>query len=694
MDTILRSASSSVIGVLPRVNTSVLLIAAFLSIGLLSPLPGQAPPGYYDPATGLSGNALKNAVHGIIDDHVRFPYTSGATDTWDILSLAHEDPSNPNNILTVYRNASRPKLDHTSATGWNREHTWPSSYGFTNDGGCNYPFSDCHLLMPADWGYNSSRSNRVFDACLNSCTSYPVDNAPGEVNLGTGNGNTGSWETWNQRRGDVARAILYCAVRYEGGFHGTTGCSEPDLRLTNDRNLITSNTQSNQSIAYMGVLDTLIEWHLADPVDNFERDKNDVVFGFQGNRNPFIDHPEWVCSIWACPGVDTTPPAIPTGLSGTGLDCAIDLTWSPNSEADLAGYRLYRAVTGGARTVLADGLGFASFLDSTTENGISYDYTVSAIDLTGNESAESALFTIMPSGTDPCSPPPSGDPWLNEIHYDNSGADMNEGFEIAGLAGFDLSGYQVIGYNGANSSIYATVNLSGVIPDQASGYGTVWFPMVGMQNGSPDGIALVTPGGAIVEFLSYEGILTANAGPASGLVSTDLGVSESSATPIGNSLPRLGSGSSGPEFTWAPEQPASPGLPNPGQSFGCGVTGPDCNNNGQPDSCDLLLGTSLDNNGNSIPDECELPFARGDSNLDGALDISDPIRILEGLFGTTALLCLDAADANDDGTVNVADVVQLLDRVFSGVPAIPAPGFSCGADPTSDSIDCRTTNCP
>ena len=185
------------------------------------------PPGYYNAATGLTGTALRNALHAIIDDHTRIPYTSSSTDTWDVLAIAHEDPSNPANILTVYRNASVAEGNHSSGSGWNREHTWPSSYGFTDDGGCNYPYTDCHVLMPADWGYNSARSNRPYDDCSGGCDPFPVDGMPGEFNFGTGNGNGGSWETWSERRGDVARALFYLAVRYEGGQHGSTGCDEP-----------------------------------------------------------------------------------------------------------------------------------------------------------------------------------------------------------------------------------------------------------------------------------------------------------------------------------------------------------------------------------------------------------------------------------------------------------------------------------
>ena len=115
---------------------------------------------------------------------------------------------------------------------------------------------------------------------------------PGNSNWFQGNSNQGSFQVWGARKGDMARAVMYMAIRYEGGQHPTTGQSEPDLELTDNRSLIV-NTSSLNAPAYMGLLSTLVEWHLADPPDDAERARNEVVFAYQGNRNPFIDHPEW-----------------------------------------------------------------------------------------------------------------------------------------------------------------------------------------------------------------------------------------------------------------------------------------------------------------------------------------------------------------------------------------------------------------
>jgi hypothetical protein len=124
---------------------------------------------------------------------------------------------------------------------------------------------------------------------------------PGDSNWRTGSGPTGSWETWTGdlggRRGDVARALFYLDVRYDGSDH-QDGSEEPDLILTDDRALIVSDNTNPQDPAYMGVLSTLLEWHDQDPPDDVERARNEVVFAAQGNRNPFIDHPEWVRCVF------------------------------------------------------------------------------------------------------------------------------------------------------------------------------------------------------------------------------------------------------------------------------------------------------------------------------------------------------------------------------------------------------------
>ncbi len=159
--------------------------------------------------------------------------------------------------------------------------------------------------------------------------------------------------------------------------------------------------------------------------------------------------------------------------------------------------------------------------------------------------------------------------FINEIHYDNYSSDTEEGVEVAGTAGTDLTGYSLLFYNGSASQlkVYKTENLSGSIPDLQNNYGTVSFPVSGIQNGDPDGIALVNPKGEVLQFLSYGGSFIPVDGPAQGVESTDIGVSESSSTPAGYSLQLTGEGSYYEDFTWAPETANTFGNVNTNQTF-------------------------------------------------------------------------------------------------------------------------------
>lgn len=162
--------------------------------------------------------------------------------------------------------------------------------------------------------------------------------------------------------------------------------------------------------------------------------------------------------------------------------------------------------------------------------------------------------------------------FINEIHYDNAGTDTGEAIEIAGPAGTDLSGWSLVLYNGSNGQVYNTTPLSGLLPNQQGGYGTavVTYPTNGIQNGSPDGLALVAPGDSVVQFLSYEGTFTAADGPAAGQTSVDIGVTEGSGTAIGESMQLTGSGSVYSDFAWVNGIANTFGAPNTGQTFNGG----------------------------------------------------------------------------------------------------------------------------
>lgn len=168
--------------------------------------------------------------------------------------------------------------------------------------------------------------------------------------------------------------------------------------------------------------------------------------------------------------------------------------------------------------------------------------------------------------------------WINEIHYDNTGGDTGEFIEIAGTAGTNLANYTLVLYNGSNGMSYNTMVLSGILPNQANGFGTLCFgyPVDGIQNGAPDGIALVhnVMGGMVTQFLSYEGVFTATNGPANGMMSTDIGVQELGTTPVGFSIYLTGNGNDYADFTWTGPAAATNCGVNTGQTFIAASQGP------------------------------------------------------------------------------------------------------------------------
>lgn len=157
--------------------------------------------------------------------------------------------------------------------------------------------------------------------------------------------------------------------------------------------------------------------------------------------------------------------------------------------------------------------------------------------------------------------------WINEFHYDNDGGDTGEFIEIAGSAGTLPDGVTLHLYNGSNGAVYNTLILSGMeIPDQMNGFGTLSLETPGLQNGIQDGIALVF-GASVIQFLSYEGAFVAAVGPAAGMTSVDIGVAESTTTPLGSSLQLTGTGEEYADFMWSGPSAASPGHLNAGQVF-------------------------------------------------------------------------------------------------------------------------------
>ncbi|MBY0064553.1 MULTISPECIES: endonuclease [Priestia] len=225
---------------------------------------------YYRTAAGKTGNTLKTELHNIIDHHTELSYSA----VWEALKKTDEDPANTNNVILLYTGRSQAKSTNGGGVDdWNREHVWAKSHG--DFGTAMGPGTDLHHLRPTDVSVNSTRGNLDFD------------NGGTEHSEALGNYfDSDSWEPRDEVKGDVARMLFYMAVRYEGDVS-----DEPDLEL--------NNTVNNGTAPYHGKLSVLLQWNAQDPVDDRERRRNDIIYSdYQHNRNPFIDHPEWVNEIW------------------------------------------------------------------------------------------------------------------------------------------------------------------------------------------------------------------------------------------------------------------------------------------------------------------------------------------------------------------------------------------------------------
>ena len=242
-----------------------------------------------------------------------------------------------------------------------------------------------------------------------------------------------------------------------------------------------------------------------------------------------------------------------------GASYAINLTGTADA-ADLATTALSGTVS------LAAGQSSATILvaiagDTAIEPSETLSVTLSAPTGGASIGTATAIGTIANDDY-----PPAANVFINEFSYDPVGTDSGEFIEVAGAAGTNLSGWSLVLYNGNGGAAYGTLALGGTLGDTANGFGFASVTAAGLQNGSPDGIALVDNFGRVIQFISYEGAMTATSGPAAGMTSTDIGVEETNAA-LGTSVQLVGTGSSASDFHWDTAVAASSGGANVSQFF-------------------------------------------------------------------------------------------------------------------------------
>ena len=510
---------------------------------------GQIPSYYNGTNISQNGNTLKTSLATLVSRNtINLTYTPGV---WDALKQTDLDPTDPTKVLLIYgyndsdtditNDRTRSKDANGGNSGnWNREHVYARSLGNPNLGS-EGPGSDAHHLRASDITLNATRNNYPFGA-------------------GTGNSkliNGTYWYPGDEWKGDVARMVMYMYVRYG--------------------NQCLPNVVAVGSKTFSAdIPDVILQWNAEDPVSQLEINRNTILEGVQGNRNPFIDNPAFATAIWGGPQaqnrfdgsvqLDTEAPTAPATLFATNTTAnGTSLSWVQSSDnVGVLGYRIFNG------SVQIASSSTVNYVFSDLVANTNYTFTIKAFDAAGNISNSSNSIVVKTLAGTPPPTPTTSVVFINEIHYDNVSTDVGEGVEIAGTAGTDLTGWSIIPYNGAigSGATYTPIGtLSGTIPNQSNGFGTVFVAIPGLQNGSPDGVALVDGTGKAVQFLSYEGVFVATNGPANGMTSIDIGVAENGTEAIGLSLQLKGTGTKYSDFTWQAMTASTYGAINNGQSF-------------------------------------------------------------------------------------------------------------------------------
>ncbi|NNE33135.1 MAG: T9SS type A sorting domain-containing protein [Winogradskyella sp.] len=349
---------------------------------------GQIPSDYYDSANGLSGYNLKTELsnittnghnagtydqlydgngisgsNGYVDTHSDINVTGGSNYENDgtVLDFYSENPtgSDPYNF---FHNVDNGGNQTAEGDCYNREHLVPQS-SFNSA----FPMqSDIHHVIPTDCRVNNFRGSLPFGNVASPNFTSQNGSQRGTSAMSGYSGLV--FEPIDEFKGDIARALLYFAVRYEGTVDGYT--SFDMFNGTEDQ------------VFFPWAIDVLLDWHYnIDPVDQRERNRNNAAYNFQGNANPFVDHPEYADLIWN-PNPDTESPTAPTNLVASNpTDNSIQLNWSAASDnVGVTSYDIY--VDGGLIT--------NSVSTSATVDGLNlsttYCFTIKAKDDAGNES--------------------------------------------------------------------------------------------------------------------------------------------------------------------------------------------------------------------------------------------------------------------------------------------------------------------
>lgn len=374
---------------------------------------------YYNGTQNLQGYRLKTKLHDIVA-HKTISWNYGDLPSFyqqtdrdlyyendsSLLDIYSENPVGLDPYNYYYQNNSLISGASTEGLGWNREHIYSQS--FFNS---YYPmYSDLHFILPTDARVNQRRSNypyaKVGNAAFTSLNGTKVGPSA------TANYTNTVTEPIDEFKGDVARMLMYVAVRYENLL--------PFFEYANVRNPIDSLSEKSFKDWYIPLL---LSWHQQDPVSQKEMERNNAVYAIQGNRNPFIDHPEWVQSIWGNLPNDNTLPDAPfqVVMQDKGKHF-ITIEWPYVQGGNIAGYQV---LLNGNFVGSTQGLSYT--FDQLTEN-TTYDITVRSYSTSYVKSALAPAISVTTTTTDTF----AGDLLISKLI---TGSAYNKAIEISNKTG-------------------------------------------------------------------------------------------------------------------------------------------------------------------------------------------------------------------------------------------------------------------
>ncbi|MDW8851757.1 endonuclease [Flavobacterium sp. MMLR14_040] len=354
---------------------------SFLLLLLFTVSFAQIPSGYYNTATG-TGYTLKTQLYNIIKGHTDNGYaglyttyqTSDVDNFYEndgtVLDMYSENPSGTD--LYNYSTGTTQRCGSYSVEGdcYNREHIIPQSV-FNES---SPMVSDAHFITPTDGKVNGMRSNYPHGTV--SSATYTSQNGS-KLGSSSVSGYSGTvFEPVNAFKGDIARMYFYFATRYE---NTVSGYSFPMF------------DGSANKVFTTAFLNVLLAWHAQDPVSAREIARNNAIYGRQNNRNPYIDHPEYVNQIWGgTSSTDSQAPTAPTSLASTSkTSTSITLAWNASTDnVAVTGYDVY------ANSVFKTTVSGLSATITGLTASTNYSIYVKARDAAGNTSASSSTIAV------------------------------------------------------------------------------------------------------------------------------------------------------------------------------------------------------------------------------------------------------------------------------------------------------------